>query len=100
VARGFEKSHAHAQEAGTILADARLRATPWSEKNVAGGPWRRGVLLMLAWILATAFLCLALALIGLGGFAPLLALGDGIFMLLSAMAATALVCALEGYATE
>jgi hypothetical protein len=55
---------------------------------------------MLVWILATAFLCLALALIGLGGFAPLLVLGDGIFMLLSAMAATALVCALEGYATE
>jgi hypothetical protein len=55
---------------------------------------------MLAWILATAFLCLALGLIGLGGFAPLLMFGDGIFMLLSAMAATALVCALEGYATE
>jgi hypothetical protein len=55
---------------------------------------------MLAWILATAFLCLVLALIGLGGIVSIAAFGDGIFMLLAAMAATALVCALEGYATE
>jgi hypothetical protein len=55
---------------------------------------------MLAWIVATAFLCLVLALVGLGSIVSLAAFGDGIFMLLAAMAATALVCALEGYATE
>ena len=55
---------------------------------------------MLAWIVASACLCLALAAAGLGGVLPLIAFGDGILMLLSAMAGTALVCALEGYATE
>lgn len=55
---------------------------------------------MLPWIAATSLLCVTLAIIGLGGVLPLTSLGDGLFMLLAAMAATALVCALDGYSTE